>query len=63
MRVNTVSQSESSSEVSDHDTVLLHLANDGRIDSLLLSDELSREGLLRERYEIQCKEAHTFFSP
>ena len=50
MREDTVAKSESGSEVSDHDTILLHLTDDGRVDSLLLGDKLSREGLLQETY-------------
>ena len=50
MRIDTVAQSESGLEVSDHDTVLLHLSEDSGVDSLLLSDELSREGSLKTQY-------------
>jgi hypothetical protein len=48
MWMDTIAEGESSSEVSDEDTVLLHLTHDGGVNSLLLSDELSWERLLRE---------------
>ena len=46
MGEDSVAESESSSEISDQDSVLLHLAHDGGVDGLLLSDELGGEGLL-----------------
>ena len=49
MSVDTIAECESSSQVSNHDTVLLHLTHDGGIDSLLLGDEFGWEGLLKER--------------
>ena len=62
--MDTVAECESSSQVSNHDTVLLHLTHDGGIDSLLLGDELSWESLLQES-NIKTQSSrfeHTFLS-
>ena len=48
MGEDAAAEGESGSQVSNEDTVLAHLAHDGGINSLLLGDELSWEGFLRD---------------
>lgn len=60
MGVNTAAKGESGSEISNEDTVLLHLSHNGGVDGLLLSDEFSWERLLGERGDVVDRSEWTY---
>jgi hypothetical protein len=60
MGVNTAAKGESGSEISNEDTVLLHLSHNCGVDGLLLSDEFSWERLLGERGDVVDRSEWTY---